>query len=159
MSLTVSQAVWLAPAVTAVHFLEERSRFASWARRHISNRYTDEHWRRIHVLGMLSALGLAALVSWAPRPVTVFLFTSLYLAPMLFNLVFHAGASFWYRSYSPGLFSAFVLFPLLFWYLTSAFAGAGLLPTEVAMAATAAGAALHSLDLVSTTFFVTRPTE
>jgi hypothetical protein len=108
---------------------------------------------------MLSAIGFAVLVSWVPRPVTVFLFTSLYLAPMLFNLVFHAGASLWYRSYSPGLISAFVLFPVLFWYLISVFAGAGLLRTEVGMAATAAGAVLHSLDLVSTTFFVTRPAE
>ena len=159
MSLSVSQAVWLAPAVTTVHFLEERSRFANWARSHISNRYTDEHWHRIHALRMLSAIGFAALVSWAPRPLTVFLFTSLYLAPMLFNLAFHAGASFWCRSYSPGLISAFALFPLLFWYLTSGFAGAGLLHTEVGMAATATGAVLHSLDLASTTFFVTRPSE
>jgi hypothetical protein len=159
MSLTVSQIVWLAPAVTAVHFLEERSHFADWARRHISSRYTDEHWRRIHALGMLSAVGFAALASWKPRPLPVFLFTALYLAPMLFNLVFHAGTSVLYRSYSPGLVSALLLFPGLFWYLTSAFAAAGLLRTEAGIAATAAGAVLHTLDLASTTFFVERPAE
>jgi len=109
MSLTVSQAVWLAPGVTAVHFLEERSRFANRARRRISNRYTDEHWRRIHALGMLSAIGFAVLVSLGATTHYVFLFTSLYLAPMLFNLAFHAWASFWYRSYSPGLISAYFL--------------------------------------------------
>ncbi len=96
----------------------------------------------------------AALVSLWPGPVSVFLFLSLYLSPMVFNAVFHMTASVFYRSYSPGVISAALLFPALFWYLGSLSSQAGLLRTEVAMLATAIGAVVHIFDLASTTFFV-----
>jgi hypothetical protein len=156
MSLPVGQMVWLAPIVTACHFLEEWPHFADWARKHISSRYTDEHWRRIHLWGIVCALGFAGLVSWAPGPLSVFLFTALYLVPILFNLLFHAASSYLYRSYSPGLITAVVLFPALSWYLTSAFARADLLRTEWGVTATVAGAVIHAIDLASTTFFLER---
>jgi len=95
----------------AVHFLEEAPGFAQWARRNISPLYSDAHWRRIHALGFLCAVAAAAAVSLWTRPVSVFLFTALFLTPMVFNSLFHLGASLFYRSYSPGAFSALLLFP------------------------------------------------
>ncbi len=155
-ALTVGQAVWLFPACPAVHSLEEAPSFAKWARRHISPRYSDAHWRRIHALGMVSAIASAALVSLWTRPAAVFLFCALWLTPMLCNLLFHLGASIFYRSYSPGVASAVLLFPVLSWYLVSLFSDAGLLHTRVGMLATVIGVATHAVDLASTTFFVRR---
>jgi hypothetical protein len=154
--LTVREAVWLFPLATALHFLEEAPNFAAWARRHISTLYTDAHWRKIHGMGITFAMAFAGLVSIWPHPVSVFLFSALCLTPMLFNMVFHLAASFFYRTYSPGVISASLLYPALFWYLASVFSHAGLLRTEVAMLATAVGAVIHVLDLASTTFFVQR---
>ena len=93
------------------------------------------------------------MVSWAPRPLPVFLFIALYLAPMLFNLIFHAGTSYLYRSYSRGLVSALLLFPALYWCLILAFAQAGLLRTEVGMLAAAVAAIVHTIDLVGSAVF------
>jgi len=153
-SLTAREAVWLFPVAIAIHFSEEAPRFARWARMHISPLYTDAHWRKIHGMGLLTAMMFAALVSLWPGPVSVFLFLALYLSPMVFNAVFHMTASVFYRSYSPGVISAALLFPALFWYLGSLSSQAGLLRTEVAMLATAIGAVVHMFDLASTTFFV-----
>src|SRR5215472_2453484 len=86
MSLSISHIEWLAPAATACHFLEKWPQFAQWAREHILSRYTDQHWRRIHLPGMLCSIGFDGAVSWAPGSLPVFLFTALYLAPMLFNI-------------------------------------------------------------------------
>jgi len=156
MSVSIAQVVWLAPIAAACHFLEEWPHFAEWARDHISSRYTDQHWRRIHLLGIVSAIGFTGVVSWAPGPVSVFLFTALYLTPMLFNMIFHAATSYLYGSYSPGVLTAVVLFPALSWYLICGFAQAGLLRAETAAAATAIGAVVHGIDLASTTFFLKR---
>ena len=85
---TIHQAVWLFPACIAVHFLEEAFGFARWARSYISSRYTDAHWRRIHGLGLVSALAASAIVSRWTGPVPIFLFTALFLTPMVFNISF-----------------------------------------------------------------------
>jgi hypothetical protein len=105
---------------------------------------------------MLFAVAAAmALARWT-LPVTTFLFTALFLTPMVFNAVFHAAASVYFRSYSPGATSAVVLFPGLCWYLVSQFSEAGLLDAPTAIAAAVLGAALHAADLAFTTFFLER---
>jgi hypothetical protein len=108
---TIQQAVCLFPACIAVHFLEEAFGFATWARSHISPRYTYAHWRKVHGLGLVSALAASAVVSLWTRPVPIFLFTALFLTPMVFNSLFHLGTSVFFRRYTPGTTSALVLFP------------------------------------------------
>ena len=122
---TIHQAVWLFPACIAVHFLEEAFGFARWARSYISSRYTDAHWRRIHGLGLVSALAASAIVSRWTGPVPIFLFTVLFLTPMVFNSLFHLGTSVFFRRYSPGTTSALVLFPAVCWHLVSTSSHAG----------------------------------
>jgi uncharacterized protein with HXXEE motif len=156
MSVTIHQAVWLFPAFVAGHFLEEATGFAAWARDHISPRYTDSHWRKIHGMGMLFAIAASSFVTWWTRPATVFLFTALFLTPMAFNALFHVATSVYFRSYSPGTSSALALFPALCWYLVSRFSDAGLLDAQSAVAAAIMGAGFHSIDLASTTFFLQR---
>ena len=150
----LQRAVWLVPAFTALHFLEEAPNFSRWARRHISTRYTDSHWRKIHALGMLYAIAFTALVSWWPTPSIVFLFAAFCLTPMLFNMAFHVLTSALYRSYSPGVVSALLFYPVVFWYLVALFSSAGLLRTQAGMTATAIGAVVHTVDLATTTYFI-----
>ena len=155
-SVTIHQAIWLFPACVAAHFGEEATGFANWASRNISTRYTWAHWRRIHGTGMLFAVAAAASLAHWMLPVTAFLFTALFLTPMVFNALFHAAASVYFRSYSPGTASALVLFPPLCWYLVSQFSDAGLLAAPSALGAAVVGAAFHYVDLASTTFFLGR---
>ena len=155
-SVTLHQAIWLFPASVAAHFVEEASGFANWASRNISTRHTEAHWRRIHGTGMIFAVADAASLAKWLHPVTTFLFTALFLTPMVFNALFHAAASVYFRSYSPGTASAIALFPTLCWYLVSQFSEARLLTAPSALAAAVAGAAFHCVDLASTTFFLGR---
>ena len=60
-----------------------------WARSHISPRYTYAHWRKVHGLGLVSALAASAVASLWIRPVPIFLFTALFPTPMVFNSLFH----------------------------------------------------------------------
>ena len=121
MSVTTQQAVWLFPICVAVHFLEEATGFASWAGRNISSRYTASHWSRVHAIGMVLAIAASASVDRWMHPLTIFFFTATFLTPMVFNALFHAAASMYFRSYSPGTLSALLLFPALCWYLASRF--------------------------------------
>ena len=145
--------LFLFPACTAVHFLEEAPGFAKWARSHISSRYSDAHWRRIHGTGIASALVATAFVSLWTRPVSIFLFTALFLTPMVFNALFHVATSVFFRSYSPTT-SAVLMFPVFCWYLVSLSSEGSLLDARSALAATVIGAAFHAMDLAATTFFL-----
>jgi len=107
-------------------------------------------------MGLVSAFAASAVVSLWTRPVPIFLFTALFLTPMVFNSLFHLGASIFFRTYSPGTMSALALFPALCWYLVSISSDAGLLNARSALAATVVGASFHTIDLISITFFVQR---
>jgi uncharacterized protein with HXXEE motif len=154
--VTIHQAVWLFPACVAGHFLEESTGFASWANRNISTRYTPSHWRRVHGMGILFAIVASASADRLMHPLTIFLFMAVFLTPMIFNAFFHAAASVYFRSYSPGTASALLLFPVLCWNLVRRFSEAGLLDAPSALAATVVGATIHCIDLASTTFFLQR---
>ena len=96
------------------------------------------------------------IVSLWTRPVPKFLFTALFLTPMVFNSLFHLGTSVFFRRYSPGTTSALVLFPAVCWHVVSTSSHAGLLSAGGVLAATVIGAAFHTIDLASTTFFLHR---
>jgi hypothetical protein len=75
---------------------------------------------------------------------------------MVFNSLFHLGTSVFFRRYSPGTTSALVLFPAVCWHVVSTSSHAGLLSAGGVLAATVIGAAFHTIDLASTTFFLHR---
>jgi len=140
----------------SLEYLRESPPFASWANRNISTRYTPSHWCRVHGIGMLLAIAASASADRLMHPLTIFLFTAVFLTPMIFNAFFHAAASVYFRSYSPGTASALSLFPVLCWNLVRRFSEAGLLDAPSALAATVVGATIHCIDLASTTFFLQR---
>ena len=150
--LSFQQAVWLFPITTAVHFLEEAPRFAIWARKHISPKFTQTHWNKIHLVGFLYALVFSAVVSTYPYRWLVFLFFSLCLLESGFNLIFHLGASFFYGAYSPGLLTAILYIPLIAITTASALREDLFRPELLALAVMVA-AFIHSLEVARNVFF------
>lgn len=151
-NLKFQQAVWLFPIATAIHFLEEAPRFAVWARKYISLKFTQTHWNKIHFAGFLYVLAFSAIVSTYPYRWLVFLFFSLCMLESCFNLIFHLGASFFYGAYSPGLLTAILYIPLIAIATASALREVLLRPELLAIAAVVA-AVIHSLDVARHVFF------
>ena len=117
--LSLGQAVWLFCPAFALHVLEEWPRFTEWARRHTSSRYTQRDYNVIHAAGVAASL-LAALIVWSfPNRPVIFMFFAFVFAPgVLFNAVFHVGASVLTRSYCPGMITAVVIYLPLFALIT-----------------------------------------
>jgi hypothetical protein len=109
--LEFRQVVRLFPAVFALHVAEEWPRFVAWAQRFASPSYSRTEYLVAHLGGIALAIVIAGLVSRWPNRVVVFLFFALSFLPgMLFNTVFHVGATLHYHAYSPGTVTAVTLF-------------------------------------------------
>lgn len=117
-ALPFHQAVWLFPFATALHFLEEAPHFADWASKYTLPIYNHQRWRRIHGLGMVLAIAFCALASIFPNRYVVFLFFALCLSESVLNSLFHVGATAFSGVYCPGLITALLVYPPLYWYLS-----------------------------------------
>jgi hypothetical protein len=118
-SLSFAQAVWLFCPAFTLHVLEEWPRFPGWAKRHVSPRFTQRDYNVIHTAGIAASL-LAALIVWHfPNRAVIFIFFAFVFAPsVLFNTIFHVGASVLTRSYCPGMISSVVIYLPLFAFIT-----------------------------------------
>ena len=151
-TLRFRESLWLFPIITAIHFLEEAPRFTAWAQKYASPKFTYRHWKRVHAFGFLYTLALCAIVSAYPNRSAVFLFFALCFFECGGNFIFHAGASLYFRSYSPGLATAFLYVPLL-WVITGGAYREGLLRPEAATASVFLAVVVHSLDVALNVFF------
>jgi len=113
--LNFGQAVWLFCPAFALHVLEEWPRFTGWARRHASPQFMQRDYNVIHTAGVIASL-LAAFIVWRfPNRPVIFLFFGFVFAPnVLFNTIFHVGASVLTRSYCPGMITAVGIYLPLF---------------------------------------------
>jgi hypothetical protein len=145
-------AVWLFPFATALHFLEEAPHFANWASKYALPSYTRQRWRRIHGLGMLFAIAFCELASIFPNRYVVFLFFALCLSESVLNTLFHVGATAFSGVYCPGLITALVLYPPLFWYLSEIAHREGLLTNTLGLVAFLIAGAIHAIDVATTVF-------
>jgi Protein of unknown function with HXXEE motif len=148
------QAVWLFPLATALHFLEEAPHFADWASKYASPGYTRQRWRRIHGFGMVFAVAFCALASIFPNGYVVFLFFALCLSESVLNGLFHVGATAFYGVYCPGLITALVFYPALFWYLSQIAYRDGLLTNALGLVALLIAAMIHTVDVATSVFGV-----
>src|SRR6266849_1277685 len=148
------QAVWLFPLATALHFLEEAPHFADWASKHALPSYTHQRWRRIHGLGMVFSIAFCALASIFPNRYVVFLFFALCLSESVLNSLFHLGATAFSGVYCPGLITALVLYPPLFWYLSQIAYREGLLTNTLGLAAFLIAVLVHTVDVATSVFGV-----
>ena len=151
-SLPFRQAVWLFPFATALHFLEEAPHFATWASKYAWASYTSTRWKRVHGFGMVYAVAFSALVSAFPNRHIVFSFFALCFSESIFNSLFHSGATAMFGVYCPGLITALVLYPPLFWYLSSVARHEGLLSGPLGLLAFAIAGLIHVADVATSVF-------
>jgi len=152
--LPLHHAVWLFPAATALHFLEEAPGFTKWAQQFASPRYTSSRWARIHAIGLAYTSAFAAVVALFPNRPVVFLFFAFCFSEMAFNAAFHLGATLWFGTYCPGLATALALYPALFWYVSRVAFQDGLLTWTGSLAAFAIAGPIHALDVATNVFLV-----
>lgn len=141
-------AVWLCPFAFVVHVLEELPRFTPWAQRHINPHFTRRHYLDVHVSGIVGGFLAAALVSFFPARPLVFLYFTLLATPgFLCNTFFHAGASVVYRSYSPGVVSALLIYLPLYTLLSSLALGEGFISIRWWLLSTSIAVVVHALEV------------
>ena len=153
-SLTLRQAVWLFPLAASLHFLEEAPHFADWAKKYAWAGYTRARWNRVHGLGMIYAVAFSAIVSVFPNRDIVFVFFALCLSESIFNSFFHSGATAIFGVYCPGLITALVLYPPLFWYLSTLAHDEGLLRGTLGLLAFGIAGLVHAVDVAASVFGV-----
>ena len=132
-------------AALALHVAEEaggRDGFAAWARRNTWPGYRDRDFVAINAAGLaLTALAGAA-VRREPRLFGLW-YTGIVSQQVLWNPVFHVGTTIAYREYSPGLVSALVLFPPLWWRETRRALRSGRLSRRGVALSAVAGGLIH----------------
>jgi hypothetical protein len=112
-------AVWLFPLAFALHVLEEAPQSTQWVNRCVSRRFTARDFVRNNSIGMVAALFACTLTSVVPnRPVVFVAFATVFTQTLVFNALFHVGATAAYGVYSPGLMTSLSIYPALFWYLS-----------------------------------------
>jgi uncharacterized protein with HXXEE motif len=150
--LSFSQAVWLFPIATGLHFLEEARGFSEWAQLYALPTYDRRRWGRIHGAGMFFAIASSGLASSFPRQSIVWLFFALCFAESVWNAVFHVVATVWSREYCTGLATAVLLYPPLFLLVSESATRQGLLTVRQIAAAFCVAAVVHAVDVSSSVF-------
>ena len=109
--ITFHAAVWLCPIAFTLHVLEELPRFTPWVKRHINPHFTQKHYLKVHLSGIVGFIG-AAFILWLfpTRPLVLTFFTFMFTPSLFCNVFFHVGASIAYRSDSPGLITGLVVY-------------------------------------------------
>jgi len=130
--LTFVQAVWLFCSAFVLHILEEWPRLTGWARLHACERFTQRDYNVIHATGVAVSLLGALIVSRFQNRFVVFIFFAFVFTPaVLFNTLFHVGASVLARSYCPAAITAVAIYLPLFAVITTLAYREGLLATLV----------------------------
>jgi Protein of unknown function with HXXEE motif len=153
-ALPFRQAVWLFPFASALHFLEEAPHFADWASKYALPSYNRQRWRRIHGLGIAFAMAFCALASIFPNRFVVFFFFALCLSESALNTLFHVGATGFSGVYCPGLITALVFYPPLFWHLSQLAHRDGLLTNTHGLVAFSIAVVIHTADVATSVFGV-----
>jgi hypothetical protein len=89
-----------------------------------------------------------------PNRDIVFLFFALCLSESIFNSFFHSGATAIFSVYCPGLITAIVLYPPLFWYLSTLAHDEGPLRGIHGLLAFAIAGLVHAVDVAANVFGV-----
>ena len=145
-----AEAVRLVPAAYLVHVAEEAPGFVGWTRRHGSREYGRSDFALINGAGLALTLAATRLVSRRPtRPIVFLYFAHVLTQQAVFNAAFHLGTTIAYREYSPGVLTATLAFPALWWRLTRLARSEGLLSRAGAVGAAAIGGAVHAKAVAS----------
>jgi hypothetical protein len=92
--------------------VEEWPRFTAWTTRYASDRYTAGEYRLIHLTGIAGSLLAALVLARVPnRALTFLVFAFVVLPALVWNVLFHAGATIVFQAYCPGVITALALYP------------------------------------------------
>ncbi|MGH9461038.1 MAG: HXXEE domain-containing protein [Vicinamibacteria bacterium] len=106
-----------------------------------------------HRTGRLCVAGGA--LSWRQNRTVVFLYLTFFFLPsMLWNTVFHVGATLVFGAYCPGVVTAVFLYPPLVWLMMRSSLSEGLLTPRAATAALALAGVFHFWEVGHNVFRV-----
>ena len=103
---------------------------------------------------MVFTIAFCALVSIFPNRSVVFLFFALCFSESVLNGLFHVGATAFSGVYCPGLITALVLYPPLFWYLSQVAYRDGLLTNTLGVVAFLIALVIHTAEVATSVFGV-----
>ena len=95
------------------------------------------------------AVAFCGLASMFANRVVVFLFFALCFSESVLNGLFHVGATALSGVYCPGLITALVLYPPLFWYLSQVAYREGLLTNTLGVVAFLIAVVIHTVDVAT----------
>jgi uncharacterized protein with HXXEE motif len=137
--------------------LEELPRFTPWVQRHINPDFTQKHYLKVHLPGIVGFIGATFILWLFPnRPLVLIFFTFMFTPSFFCNFFFHAGASIAYRSYSPGLITGIVIYLPLYALTCKLIFSSGLITERWWVFSTIIAACFHALE-VRHNVFLFRP--
>ena len=145
------------PIAFTLHVLEELPRFTPWVQRHINPDFTQKHYLKVHVSGIVGFIG-AVFILWLfpSRALVLIFFTFMFTPSFLCNVLFHVGASIAYRSYSPGLITGLVVYLPLYALICKLAFSSGIMTERWWVFSTIIAACFHALE-VHHNVFLLRP--
>jgi hypothetical protein len=151
--MSFRQAVWLFPVAYVLHVSEELPQFTNWARHYAASNFTMQTYLAIHLTGIAVAF-LAPVVIWffPNRIVSFVFFTFVFTPAVCFNVVFHVGATAVFGAYCPGLITALMLYPPLFYAVSRRAFSEGLLSNKAALISLFVAGLFHAADVSRNVF-------
>jgi hypothetical protein len=146
--LSFRQAVWLFPLAFTLHVLEEVRQFTAWASRYASPQFTFQGYLKIHIAGIIIAFVAAAVIWFFPNKAVVFIFFTFIFTPgILYNTLFHFGATAWFGAYCPGLLTALILYLPLYYTVSTLAYREGLLSNKVGLISFVIAGVFHAAEV------------
>jgi hypothetical protein len=143
--LSFRAAAWIAPLAYGAHIAEETAGdFPAWMRAHVVATFSRTAFVQVNLVAMSVLVLLTALASTTRARGAVGAYLAWASALLFWNALVHLGATALFGAYSPGSFTAALVYLPAFSLLVRAVHREGLLPPSAILAAMAGGAALHA---------------
>ncbi len=110
--------IWLFPVVYVFHITEEANGFANWVTNILGGQMTMKPFIINNSIFMLVLLTLCFIAARQQKPWSTFLLFFWVSAQEFWNFVFHIYAEFKFNAYSPGYFTAILLYLPVYFYLS-----------------------------------------
>ena len=150
---TFRRLVWLFPIAYVLHVLEELPHFTGWAREYANASFTMRDYLTVHITGGVVAIAAPLLIRYFPPRVVIFLFFTFVFTPaVFFNIIFHAGATVVFGTYSPGLLTALTIYPVTFFVVGRQALRENLMGSRAAMNSFLLAGLFHAADVSHNVF-------
>ena len=146
--------VWFAALAFVLHVAEEwLGGFTEWVQGQVNPHYTQTHYRRIHVAGMVVGLLGAGVLTIYPNTVLLVIYFATIATPwFVWNSMFHVGATVRWRRYCPGVVTAVVVYMPFSIVLVASVIREHLVPGRWLVLAAGIGLVIHALEVRKNVF-------